>query len=56
MTTISSAMTGTDNNSGYFFVPDFQIATIAPFKQMVVLGDFVVEGALIIDGQLILEP
>lgn len=56
MSTISSAVPGTDNNSGFFFVPDFQIAVIARYKQMVVLGDLDVEGALQIEGQLILEP
>lgn len=56
MSTITSAITGTDNNSSFFFVPEFQIAIVARYKQMVVLGDLDVEGALQIEGQLILEP
>ena len=56
MSTITSFLTGSDNQSGYFKIPDFQIAIISENKQMVVIGDLTIEGALQIDGQLILEP
>ncbi len=56
MSIISSAIPGSDNNSGFFYIQDFQVATIAKYKQMVVLGDLEIDGALQIEGQLILEP
>jgi hypothetical protein len=57
MTTISSVPApGPDNQSGYFYVPAGLTAIVDNNKQMVCFGPLIVDGVLLVNGQLILEP
>ena len=53
---INSTAIGSDNQSGIYRIADNLLVNIALDKQMVIWGDFTIDGALLLDGQLILEP
>jgi len=56
MTSIgSNVAAGTDHHSGWYYVPAGTVITIAENKQMTVWGDFIVDGDILNEGQLILE-
>jgi len=58
MTVISSTTPGggTDHHSGYYYIPTALTVTVAENKQMTTWGILDIDGALLIDGQLITEP
>jgi hypothetical protein len=58
MSIISSTIPGggTDHHSGYYYIPAALTVTVAENKQMTTWGILDIDGALIIDGQLITEP
>lgn len=48
-------VTGTDHHSGYSTIPSGTTVTIVENKQSLTFGDLIIEGILIIEGQLIQE-
>lgn len=56
MTSINAALVSTDHHSGWEIIVLNSTEKIAMNKQMVCFGAFTVDGTLIIDGALILEP
>jgi len=50
-----STASGLDHHSGFSDIAAGTTVTITASKQMVVFGDFILEGALNIEGTLILE-
>lgn len=52
----TTAGTGTDHHSGYYYIPAATTVTIALNKQMTTWGTLDIDGTLIIDGQFISEP
>ena len=56
MTVIGSTQKGTDNQSGYFNIPENLTILVEENKQMICFGTMTVDGFLVVDGNLILEP
>jgi len=56
MSIVTTAIGGTDHHSGFYEIVFGIVVIIALHKQMAVFGDVHVDGTLVIEGQLILEP
>jgi len=53
---ISFTTSGKDNHSGYYHIPTGISVVIETNKQMVFFGSiFTIDGALVVDGQMIME-
>jgi hypothetical protein len=47
---------GTDQHCGFYYIPSGLTVTIVSNKQSVTFGILDIDGAIVIDGQLISEP